>query len=193
MPAQKRNPDRRVSRTHEALLAALLSLMAEKGYDAISVQDILERANVGRSTFYGHFTGKSALLMHGFEGLEQALRDHAAMVRDNEAEAQRSFYFSLPLLQHASDHKQIFQAMVGRRSGFVVQMQMQKLILDQVKQELANSSTASSLPPLHLEARAQLSAGAFYSLMTWWLEGASHLAAEDVDEMFQSFCRKGLA
>src|SRR5262245_45123225 len=53
--------DRRVARTRAMLHQALLALIMEKGYEAISVADICERADVGRSTFYAHFTGKDDL------------------------------------------------------------------------------------------------------------------------------------
>ena len=53
--------DRRVARSREMLHQALLSLIIEKDYEAITVEDICERANVGRSTFYAHFTSKDDL------------------------------------------------------------------------------------------------------------------------------------
>ena len=58
--------DRRVRRTRRALHDALLTLMTEKSYDAVTVQDIIDRADVGRSTFYSHFTDKRYLLDFGF-------------------------------------------------------------------------------------------------------------------------------
>jgi hypothetical protein len=63
--------DRRVRRTRER--SALLSLIQEKGYDRIKVQDILDRADVGRSTFYAHYRDKDDLLQSGFEDVRAAL------------------------------------------------------------------------------------------------------------------------
>jgi AcrR family transcriptional regulator len=54
-------PDRRVERTRQALLDALRDLLFERGYDGFVVRDIVERANVGRSTFYEHFEGKDEI------------------------------------------------------------------------------------------------------------------------------------
>jgi AcrR family transcriptional regulator len=66
-------PDRRVERTREALLRALRDLLFERGYDGFVVRDIVERANVGRSTFYEHFEGKDEIfresLARPIEGL----------------------------------------------------------------------------------------------------------------------------
>lgn len=47
--------DRRSERTRQLLNAALIELMLEQRYDEITVQDIIDRANIGRSTFYAHF------------------------------------------------------------------------------------------------------------------------------------------
>jgi len=58
----KKKPDRRVARTQEALLEAFRDLILTSGYDGMKVGDIIERANVGRSTFYEHFTSKDDIL-----------------------------------------------------------------------------------------------------------------------------------
>ena len=70
-------PDRRVEKTREALYAALVSGILSNGYDAVTIQGVLDKANVGRSTFYGHFSGKEDLLRFGFD----RLRSHLAAER----------------------------------------------------------------------------------------------------------------
>src|SRR5262249_61932845 len=70
--------DRRVRRTRRALQEALRELMLQKAYDHITVQDVLDRADVGRATFYAHFRDKDALLMSEFEAMREALREHLA-------------------------------------------------------------------------------------------------------------------
>ena len=65
--------DRRIQRTRALLLSALLDLIVERGYEELTVQDIVDRANVGRSTFYKHFLDKRALLLSGVDGLQGLL------------------------------------------------------------------------------------------------------------------------
>src|SRR6266567_9635349 len=65
--------DRRVQRTRRLLHKALMSLILEKKYESITVQEILDRADVGRSTFYMHFQDKDQLLFSGFQYLESFL------------------------------------------------------------------------------------------------------------------------
>ena len=62
--------DRRVHRTRRLLHKALMSLILEKKYEFITVQEVLDRADVGRSTFYMHFQDKDDLLFSGFQYLE---------------------------------------------------------------------------------------------------------------------------
>src|SRR5215213_10781775 len=65
-PTKGNKTDRRIQRTRLALRAALLELTKEKGYDSISVEEITERANVGRATFYLHYKDKEDLLLEEF-------------------------------------------------------------------------------------------------------------------------------
>ncbi|WP_410875391.1 TetR/AcrR family transcriptional regulator [Nocardia sp. A7] len=57
------HPDRRVRRTRDTLHRALIELMIERGYDKVTVSDIIGRADVGRSTFYAHYRDKDDLLL----------------------------------------------------------------------------------------------------------------------------------
>src|SRR5258708_8094927 len=72
--------DRRTQRTREQLQQALTELMAEKNYDSITVQDITERANLGRTTFYAHFNSKTDLYLHAhFEAVARMGQDSLTM------------------------------------------------------------------------------------------------------------------
>ena len=67
--------DRRIPRTRAMLQHALTSLILKKGYEAITIQDICDEANVGRSTFYAHYTSKDDLKRSGFEHLRKEFGD----------------------------------------------------------------------------------------------------------------------
>lgn len=70
-----------MQRTRQLLRGALFSLIQEKGFEALSVQDIIDHANVGRATFYAHFDNKEDLLLTGFDGLRASLRQNASATR----------------------------------------------------------------------------------------------------------------
>src|SRR5258705_11885340 len=64
-------PDRRVRRTRKLLHDAFISLVIEKGYEKTTIQDILDRADVGRSSFYVHYRNKEALLTANFDAMHE--------------------------------------------------------------------------------------------------------------------------
>jgi AcrR family transcriptional regulator len=109
--------DRRVARTRGMVHQALLSLILEKGYEAISVEDICERANVGRSTFYAHFTGKDDLKRSGLEHLRRELLERHRSASASMPVSARPLGFSLAMFEHARDHMHLYRALVGSKGG----------------------------------------------------------------------------
>src|SRR5262245_41400479 len=75
-------PDRRVQKTRKLLQDALIELVAEKGYEAVSIREILDRANVGRSTFYAHFQDKDQLLHSILDRLDELFDEHKKRIVD---------------------------------------------------------------------------------------------------------------
>src|SRR5262245_27540346 len=105
----------------DVLHHALITLMIEKGYEVITVQDIIDRANVGRSTFYTHYTGKQDLLMRGLKDLSRNLREHQRVALGKKgAFPDRGFGFSLAFFEHVDSHRNVYHAIVERQSGTVV-------------------------------------------------------------------------
>ena len=71
--SRKRTTDRRVRHTRDALGDALVAIMHEKPFDDITVQHVLDRAGVGRSTFYTHFRDKDDLFLSDVEDFLEAM------------------------------------------------------------------------------------------------------------------------
>src|ERR1700739_3920091 len=72
--------ERGVRRTRKLLHDAFLELVIEKGYEKTTIQDILDRADVGRSTFYVHYRDKEALLMASFDEMRDQLEGELAEI-----------------------------------------------------------------------------------------------------------------
>jgi len=110
----------------------------KKGYEAPAIKDICDAANVGRSTFYAHYTSKDDLKRSGLEPLRRLLAD-----RQRQALAapggmgDRSFGFSLAMFEHARDHRDHYQALVGGRGGTVSLGTIRQILSDLVREELA--------------------------------------------------------
>jgi AcrR family transcriptional regulator len=181
-----RAEDRRVQRTQQLLRGALLSLIQERGFEALSVQDIIDRANVGRATFYAHFDNKEDLLASGIDGLRASLKERQRQALSLPTAADEGLFgFSHELFVHANEHRSVFQAMVGKRSGAVIQQLLHKMLVDLAREEvkaLAARSDTSSMPT---EAVVQFVAGGLFGLLMWWGNGKMRMPVEDVNALFR--------
>ena len=187
-------PDRRVQRTQQLLQGALISLIQEKGYEALTVQDIIDRANVGRATFYAHFDNKEGLLVSRLDGLRASLqaRQRDARQRGSRDE-NRMFAYSRDLFVHVDEHRTVFRSMVGKRSGAIIQHLFHKMLVDLVREDVkavAPAKAATGGTP-H-EAVAQLIAGGLFGLVLWWVDGPARLSVEDVDALFRRLAMPAL-
>jgi AcrR family transcriptional regulator len=167
--------DRRVQRTHRALREALIELILERGWDGASVQDVCERADVGRSTFYTHFADKEELLLGGFDSLREFLRSRAPAPPHAPP-----LGFVLGMAEHVHEQRRLFRAVVGQRGGQAVQRRFHQFLLDLIKEDLTSLAPAGA----QREAASHYLSGAFSELLIWWLDSKSTLEPKDVAELF---------
>ena len=108
----EKTPDRRVQRTRRLLHKALMSCILEKKYESITVQEVLDRADVGRSTFYMHFRDKDELLVSGFGELQSLLKSaQGASAAIPGRSYERVIGFSLAMFEHASEYQRVNRAL----------------------------------------------------------------------------------
>jgi AcrR family transcriptional regulator len=182
--------DRRAARTRRALHDSLMSLILRKGYEAITVQDIIEEADVGRSTFYAHYTGKEDLLRSGFQTLRAELTEAQRTARANIHRSQdESLGFSLAMFEHASGYKDIYRALVGGRGGAVAVNEIRRMLADILKQELSSDRHDETVPQ---DVRIQFAVSAFLTVLTWWLERRPKLSPSQVDTIFRRLVINGI-
>ncbi len=179
---RKRGVDRRVQRTRALLQDALIGLMMEKGYEAATVQDIIDRANVGRATFYAHFADKETLLSSRLEDLRNLL-----LARQREAP---TLGFSLAMLEHAYSHLRLYQAIIGRDSGAFVVQRIHRTIAELATKDVQALGFRGTVEERTLAA--EYIAGAFMAVLTWWLDRGAKQSAVEVDKMFRRLILKGL-
>ena len=193
-------PDRRVQRTKRQLKKGLIDLLGERDYGQITVQDIVDRADVGRSTFYAHFESKEDLLFAGLDRHLMLLTEQAPPGVSAEEDSQR-FRFSLALLRHVMLHRRFFEATILGGSDSRIREISAGIITDMVLVEfdrldpisVTEQSAHPALEPADARAgRARAVVGAFMGLLDWWLRSADHLPAEAVDGLFQQlYSRSG--
>lgn len=183
--------DRRVQRTRELLRSSLFALIAEKGYDALSVQEIIDRANVGRATFYAHFHNKDDLLLCGFDTLRKELKQlqhDAAGASDPQA---RLFAFSRHMFAHVKPFRPVYRAMAQERGGAAVRQHLHRLLVACSKSELKRLRNGCSAR--ELDALTQFFAGAFVGMLSWWLEAAAPMSVDEIDHAFRRLAIPALA
>lgn len=103
--------DRRVRRTRRMLHQALRELMAEKRYDSITVQDILDQADVGRTTFYAHYQDKEDLAT----SMLIDLMDRLLSVLDEPGQEDQQILPTRILFKHIEENHEIFKGMMQGR------------------------------------------------------------------------------
>lgn len=172
--------DRRIIRTRQLLLNSLIQLILEKGYEQTTVQDIIDRANVGRSTFYSHFQDKEDLLLSGFENLREIFDGF----QKHSAPETAGWELSLALFQHAEENRQAFKALFGKQAGAVVLDRIQKALTVHLREnfQVIYPKEGQAVP---LDVFVRYFVSAFLGLMTWWLDTDAPDSAAEMNEYFR--------
>src|SRR2546430_4276387 len=185
---QQRKPDRRIRRTCERLGSALVALIQVRPIDDVTVQDVLDRASVGRSTFYLHYSDKDDLLL---SQLEQFLEMMSTALSIRKEESHRVVPVA-ELFAHIGSQKKVYRALADsdRLNDFFDLAQ--GYFARGIEQRLKESKRLSNLPQRELGPRASALAGSMLSLLQWWLDRGAKESPRAMDELFHRMVWKGL-
>lgn len=191
--------DRRQRRTRAALRNALMELMVEKGFDALSVADIAERADVSRAAFYMHYKDKEELLFRSMKDIYDELvsKTHGVtrahdfaqllMCGDHEAFCDPADY------EHVAQHKAFYRILVSERgvASFVVQVRkyLANLIETEINTPMREAGLTPLLPPSFI---AHAVAGAEIGVISWWLEQGDRYSPLEISRMFYHLMAFGM-
>ena len=162
--------DRRVRKTREALYSAFAALVAERGYDRLSIQDIIDEADVGRTTFYAHFKTKDDLLRFGFI----RLREHLELLPRSTPQDRRAFLAAL--LGHAKSHAGLFVALARGGGGGLAETEFSSIIEDVVASEVGEGERRGTM-------LAMLS-GALLTAIRRWIDAGAKGRGSEIIEAF---------
>ena len=177
--------DRRVLRTCDTLGDALVALMLEKSFEDITVQDLLDRAGVGRSTFYVHYRDKDDLFLSDvedfFENCSTALKRQGASPKR-----------LLPVKEfftHVREAHEFYAALL--RSGKVndVHALGRGFFARSIDERLRMAGLEE---PVQRSAQANALAGSFFSLLDWWVDKGMKADPQEMDELFHRMAWSGL-
>jgi len=166
--------DRRTQKTKKFLAEALKQLILEKGYDAITVQDIIDRADVGRSTFYAHYEGKDQLLV-GNINFQQELANPQTGIEEHPMGVNLSYLF-----HHTRENLPLVKALFGTRGMDIITSHFTELcaakIIEYNKSRFPRSKTAQRL----FRYKAEAAAGGIVRMLFKWLEDGATIPAEEM-------------
>ena len=184
--------DRRVRRTRQALQDALISLILEKGYDTVTIEEITDRADLGRTTFYLHFRDKEELLLQAVESIVEDFIEKHIMDLEREltpeltAESLRInlderilFY----VFEHARENADLYKVMLRGEGSSKTTERMRLLISEEAIKRLQHHPAVELKVPLNFFGA--YFAGALIEVVTWWLENDQPYTVEDMVEYFQ--------
>jgi AcrR family transcriptional regulator len=128
--------DRRVRRTRRSLREALVALIVERGYEKVTVQEVLDRADIGRSTFYAHYRDKDALFAACFDDLRADLERELAATVDGPSHDDPTRPIGV-MFEHAYANQRVYQALCGFSGATAGTRLLHGLVLDSLRDHLA--------------------------------------------------------
>ena len=176
--------DRRIQKTLSLLREALVSLIAEKPYDSIVVKEILDRANVGRSTFYTHFRDKDDLLV---SGIHDMLGEVPSPTRAGGRSVDRILWFSLPIFEHHYSHAHAWGDRIGPKGRAILHEHLRMVLTGIIAQVMKKDHRPGRQSPHQLppDVVSAYIASTFVLVLNWWLDKGMRLPPEEINDLFR--------
>jgi AcrR family transcriptional regulator len=186
-PGQK--IDRRVLRSRDRLGDAMIALIQEKPFDEITVQEVLDRAGVSRTTFYAHYRDKDDLFM---SDVDEFLEGAAAML-SRKREASGRVAPVEEFFAHVAEGRKLYDALVASdRIDDFLELARGHFARG-IERRLADSGRARGLEPATRAALSHALAGAMLSLMKWWIDRGMTAPPSEMDDLFHRMVWSGVA
>lgn len=200
----KSKTDRRIQRTRQSLRSALLELIKEKGYDSISIEEITERADVGRATFYLHYKDKEDLLLEEFSEMAnekvQVLSEipFSAWLPDPEdvsdPEGKQPAPPLLIVFEHIYDNSELYYILLKSEKSSRIVERIRKISTEAIVKFVETKAKTDPIPLLFkvpIDFFAAFFSGAVLSTVDWWLEEDMRHSPKEITLLFQGLFFKG--
>jgi AcrR family transcriptional regulator len=183
MTANKK-PDRRTQRTRRQLNGALVDLIKEKRFDDITVQNMIDRAGVGRSTFYSHFRDKEDVFAQQWEQFIEMLAGEI-----NWAKAGKGSFVPVRFLfQHLQEAQSFYRGLVRSRKIDPILKSGTESLSHKIEAALERSVIRPSIP---IPVLSNYLANELFGLLKWWLDAGMPYTPESMDEIFHRLINPG--
>ena len=180
--------DRRQQKTRAAIFSAFASLLAEKSYGKITVQEIIDAANVGRTTFYAHFETKDDLLKelceelfgHIISSAMDCTHTHGLYSDRNAPES-----MFCHLLQHLQENDKNIIGLLSCESSEIFLRYFKDSLNGLVRSQFVNQNrkTNTDIPQDFLINHIS---GSFVEMVLWWIKGRMKQTPAELDHYFRA-------
>jgi AcrR family transcriptional regulator len=163
--------------------------MQEKPFESITVQHVLDRAGLGRSTFYTHYRDKDDLFLSDMEDFLEMMSSLLLRRKEvsNRVAPAREFF------AHAADMRHLLSALTAADKMRDFVEMAQGYFARSIDERLTTLPAACAIPASQRTAMAHAFAGSLLSLMTWWIAQSSPASPEAMDELFHQMVWSGVA
>jgi AcrR family transcriptional regulator len=192
--------DRRVSRTRRQLKEALFALIHERGYDAVTIEDITQRADLGRTTFYLHYRDKEGLLLAAIKVIADDLIRQILPIPDDGwkyHENQNGVNLNDPIMvvfKHAANNAMLYQIILSGEVSTKATASVHAIISDVaarvINQTIADGNVTMK-PVVPVDVFANYLAGALLGTLNWWLISGCQQTPEEMTVMFRKMIFQG--
>jgi len=180
-----RRLDRRVQRTRKMLRESLMSLIMEEGYDEISIQDITDKANLGRATFYLHFKDKDELLLEVMGELMADILDQVPQLSETHWQLEDTKAM-IKLFDFASEHYDLYRILTIGNGAVTAARQLQNTVANSINESIqAELEEQNATPAVPTRFIANHLAGSLLSTIYWWLDNDLPFTTEEMATMYQ--------
>ena len=180
--------DRRQQKTRTAIFSAFTSLLAEKSYSKITVQEIIDAANVGRTTFYAHFETKDDLLKELCEELFGHIIGSAMDCTHthglySDGSAPESVFCHL--LQHLQENDRNIIALLSCESSEMFLRFFKDSLNELVRSQFINQNRKANTD-IPQDFLINHISGSFVEMVLWWIRGHRKQTPEDLERYFRA-------
>lgn len=183
--------DRRVRRTRRQLCEAMLALLVERSYESITVQEITERADLNRATFYHHFTHKDELLAAALEDrFDELIASFGELPTGKALWEDRTS--ELLTFRHVAEHADLYKVLLGDRGMGQVIHRIINYIARFTEHKFLTSQSAHITTTIPQPLIAQHVAGSLFALLSWWVTHNLPYTPEEMAEMSHTMCSHGI-
>ena len=183
--------DRRTRRTRQLLRHAFLALLKEKRYEDVSVQDIIERADMARSTFYVHYVDKEDLLVGKWGVFASNLGIHADGLKQEENKGR----FLLPMLgwfQHIQAQADILKIIAKDPAMDLAMKTLHGILHKDMQTRIQNHQPDNENASIPLSLIIDYLASSLMTLLKWWVKNDMSYPPKRMDEIFQQLVMQGV-